>query len=55
MLAVLLAWLTSTMLNEKMINAEDLGLIHLTDSPADAVKFIVSTFNAGIDNGKKSE
>src|SRR5881275_2031943 len=36
----LLAWLTSTMLNEKMINTEDLGLMHLTDSPADAVKFI---------------
>jgi len=32
----MLAWLTSTMLNEKMIGAEDLGLIHLTDSPRDA-------------------
>jgi uncharacterized protein (TIGR00730 family) len=49
----LLAWLTSTMLNEKMINAEDLSLIHLTDSPKDAVDFIVKTFNAGIDNGTK--
>jgi uncharacterized protein (TIGR00730 family) len=39
----LLAWLTSTMLNEKNINAEDLGLIHLTDSPKDAVDFIVKT------------
>lgn len=39
----LLAWLTSTMLNEKMINSEDLGLIHLTDSPKDAVDFIVKT------------
>ncbi len=48
----LLAWLTSTMLNEKMINTEDLGLIQLTDSPKDAVDFIVKTFNAGIDNGK---
>lgn len=38
----LLAWLTSTMLNEKMINSEDLGLIHLTDSPKDAVDFIVN-------------
>jgi predicted Rossmann-fold nucleotide-binding protein len=47
----LLAWLTSTMLNEKMINTEDLGLIHLTDSPQDTVKFIVSTFTAGVDNG----
>jgi len=40
----LLAWLTSTMLNEKNINAEDLGLIHLTDSPKDAVDFIIRTF-----------
>ena len=39
----LLAWLTSMMLNEKMISPEDLGLIHLTDSPADAVEFIVRT------------
>ena len=37
----LLAWITSTMLNEKNINAEDLGLIHLTDSPKEAVDFIV--------------
>jgi len=48
----LLSWLTSTMLNEKMINPEDLGLIHLTDSPRDAVDFIVKTCTAGIDNGK---
>ncbi len=39
----LLAWLTSTMLNEKNINEEDLGLIHLTDSPKDAVDFIKKT------------
>lgn len=39
----LLSWLTSTMLNEKMINSEDLGLIHLTDSPKDAVDFIIET------------
>jgi uncharacterized protein (TIGR00730 family) len=42
----LLQWLTSTMLNEKMINSEDLGLIHLTDSPKDAVDFIVGTFQS---------
>ncbi|MGH9819636.1 MAG: TIGR00730 family Rossman fold protein [Pyrinomonadaceae bacterium] len=39
----LLSWLTSMMLNEKMINAEDLSLIHLTDSPNDAVNFIIET------------
>ncbi|MCY7344603.1 MAG: TIGR00730 family Rossman fold protein [Pyrinomonadaceae bacterium] len=39
----LLAWITSTMLNEKNINSEDLGLIHLTDSPKEAVDFIVRT------------
>ncbi len=49
----LLSWLTSTMLNERMINPEDLGLIHLTDSPNDAVDFIVKICDAGIDNGSK--
>jgi uncharacterized protein (TIGR00730 family) len=39
----LLAWMTSTMLNEGNISEEDLGLLHLTDSPADAVNFVVST------------
>ena len=39
----LLAWLTSTMLHEKNISPEDLGLIHLTDSPKDAVDFIIRT------------
>lgn len=37
----MLQWITSTMLNEKMINSEDLSLIHLTDSPKDAVNFII--------------
>ena len=49
----LLQWLTSTMLNEKNINAEDLSLMHLTDSPKDAVDFILKTFESG-DNGKGS-
>lgn len=48
----LLAWITSTMLNEKMLNKEDLGLIYLTDSPKDAVDFIIKTCDSGIDNGK---
>ena len=39
----LLQWITSTMLNEKNINSEDLGLIHLTDSPKEAVDFIIKT------------
>ena len=43
----------STMLNEKMINSEDLGLIHLTDSPKDAVDFIVKT--AGLNQAKTSD
>jgi len=42
----MLAWLTSTMLHEKNISPEDLGLIHLTDSPNDAVKFIIKTCGA---------
>ena len=37
----MLSWLTSTMLNEKNINPEDLKLMHLTDSPKDAVDFII--------------
>ena len=49
----LLAWLTSTMLNEKNISPEDLGLMHLTDSPKDAVDFIIKTFESG-ENGKGS-
>ncbi len=43
----ILAWLTSTMLNEGNINPEDLSLIHLTDSPHDAVEFVIKTFAAG--------
>lgn len=42
----LLAWITSTMLNEKMIGAEDLGLMHLTDSPQEAVNFIIKICEA---------
>ena len=49
----MLQWITSTMLNEKYISSEDLGLIYLTDSPRDAVDFIIKTCYAGIDNGKK--
>ena len=48
----LLQWITSTMLHEKYINPEDLGLIHLTDSPRDAVDFIISTCYEGITNKK---
>ncbi len=47
----LLAWLTSTMLNEKNISDDDLGLIHLTDSPKDAVEFIIKTASDGEKNG----
>lgn len=47
----LLQWITSTMLNEKMLNEEDLGLIYLTDSPKDAVDFIIKTADVEI-NGK---
>jgi len=50
----LLAWVTSTMLNEKNIAPEDLGLIHLTDSPNDAVDFIIKTSGAS-EKAKKAE
>lgn len=49
----LLQWITSTMLNEKMINEEDLGLIHLTDSPKEAVAFILKT--ADVETGGKKK
>lgn len=39
----MLQWITSMMLNERNISPEDLNLIHLTDSPQDAVDFIVKT------------
>jgi uncharacterized protein (TIGR00730 family) len=45
----LLAWVTSTMLNEKNISPEDLGLIHLTDSPTEAVNFIIQTSGAAVE------
>jgi uncharacterized protein (TIGR00730 family) len=51
----LLAWITSTMLHEKMINADDLGLIHLTDSPRDAVDFILKTAYSGAEIPAKDE
>jgi uncharacterized protein (TIGR00730 family) len=47
----LVSWMTSVMLNEKNINPEDLGLIHLTDSPKDAVDFVIKTYEDG-ENGK---
>jgi len=50
----LLAWLTSTMLNEKNISDDDLGLIYLTDSPKDAVEFIIKTASDGEKNGSES-
>lgn len=37
----LLQWITSTMLNDRYINEDDLHLIHLTDSPQEAFNFIV--------------
>ncbi len=36
----LLSWISSVMLHEGNINPEDLQLLHLTDSPKDAVDFI---------------
>ncbi|MBX3282762.1 MAG: TIGR00730 family Rossman fold protein [Acidobacteria bacterium] len=48
----LLQWLTSTMLNERMINPDDLGLMYLTDSPKDTVDFIIETgMTSGNGNG----
>lgn len=43
----LLQWITTTMLHEGYIGEEDLKLIHLTDSPTDAVNFVIKTFEEG--------
>jgi len=51
----MLAWLTSMMLNEGNINPEDLGLIHLTDSPNDAVDFIIKTCSPKPSTGSGTE
>ncbi|MCU0239547.1 MAG: TIGR00730 family Rossman fold protein [Pyrinomonadaceae bacterium] len=48
----LVTWITSTMLKEKNINEEDLSLIHLTDSPQDAVDFIKKCWENNNGNGK---
>ena len=37
----MLQWISSVMLHEGNINSEDLQLLHLTDSPKDAVDFII--------------
>ena len=47
----LLQWITSTMVHEKKISPEDLRLIHLTDSPKDAVDFIIRINEANGTNG----
>ncbi|MEZ5429347.1 MAG: TIGR00730 family Rossman fold protein [Pyrinomonadaceae bacterium] len=50
----LVSWMTSTMLHEKNINPEDLGLMHLTDSPRDAVDFVIKCCDIN-ENGDASE
>ena len=49
----LLSWITSTMLHEGNINSEDLQLIHLTDSPHDAVDFVSRYYRAEEENRQK--
>ncbi len=48
----LVSWMTSVMLNEKNINAEDLSLMYLTDSPKDAADFVIKCYEDG-ENGEK--
>jgi uncharacterized protein (TIGR00730 family) len=48
----LLQWITTTMLHERYIGEEDLKLMHLTDSPQDAVDFIIKTFEEGAVKGE---
>jgi uncharacterized protein (TIGR00730 family) len=52
----LLQWITSTMLHERYIGEEDLKLMHLTDSPQDAVDFIIKVCEYGMgDTGSGEE
>ncbi len=37
----LISWLTETVARERMIAPEDLQLFHVTDDPADAVRFVL--------------
>lgn len=50
----LLSWIQSTMLSEKNISPEDLGLMYMTDSPKDAVEFIAKCCTANGNNGNQS-
>jgi uncharacterized protein (TIGR00730 family) len=53
----LLQWITSAMIHEKKISPEDLRLIHLTDSPKDAVDFVIrineANGNGNVGSGPK--
>jgi uncharacterized protein (TIGR00730 family) len=49
----LLQWITSTMLHERYISEEDLNLMHLTDTPEDAVDFIVKILGTPEEEGEK--
>lgn len=42
----MLQWLTSAMIKAGTINEEDLSLLHITDSPRDAVDFIIRSQGA---------
>ena len=49
----LLQWITSTMLHERYLGEEDLQLMHLTDTPEDAVNFIVKILGSPEEQGEK--
>ncbi len=44
--AGLLAWFQNTLVPEKMINPEDMNLVHVTDDPADVVEFVFNHYEA---------
>ncbi len=41
----MLEWLKSKVRAEEKVSTEDLDLIHLTDSPEDAVQYVVKHYN----------
>ncbi|MBX3289346.1 MAG: TIGR00730 family Rossman fold protein [Acidobacteria bacterium] len=44
----LVSWISSTMVSERNISPEDMGLIYMTDSPQDTVDFVVKYCSNGM-------
>ena len=47
----MLDWIRTRMLEEGLVSSADLGLVRVTDAPAEAVEFVVSHFDARVAEG----